>query len=200
MKNYYEILEVHETASPEVIARVYKLLAKKYHPDLQENDEDKKSEEKFKEISEAYEVLSNEEKRKSYDEELLYHKNVQTQAVSDAQSSELQNLQGYCAQLENEIHSLRNAHGISPTMQNLNTHTEGVQRQAREDAMNQAYNDAYYNTLRSMGYKVRYKKTLKERFKNFVALVLTIVVLAVIGLVLWNIPSVRERIVDLFTL
>ena len=41
MKNYYEILEINENASQEVIEKVYKVLVKKYHPDLQENTETK---------------------------------------------------------------------------------------------------------------------------------------------------------------
>ena len=51
MKNYYEILEINEKASQEIIEKVYKVLVKKYHPDLQENAEAKaKCEEKIKEI------------------------------------------------------------------------------------------------------------------------------------------------------
>ena len=69
MKNYYEILEVNKKASQETISKVYKFLAKKYHPDANP-DNKQEAEEKFKEISEAYEILSNEEKRKEYDEEL----------------------------------------------------------------------------------------------------------------------------------
>ena len=193
MKNYYEILEVHENASGEIITRVYKILAKKYHPDLQENNEDKKSEEKFKEIAEAYEVLSNEEKRKAYDEELLYFKNTEYQANSNAENPVLIDLENYCRELENEIHVLRNAETSQPSI-----NTEAIQKQAHQDAMNQAYNNAYYDSLRRMGYKIRYKKTFKETLKNFIALILTISVLAILAVIVWNIPSIRERIVNLF--
>jgi len=65
-KDYYELLEVGKTASSEDIKKSYRKLAVKYHPD--KNPGDKKSEEKFKEISEAYEVLSDEKKRKMYDQ------------------------------------------------------------------------------------------------------------------------------------
>src|SRR5262245_51599107 len=64
-KNYYETLGVSRDASPEEIKKAYRRLAKKYHPDV--NKGDKQAENKFKEISEAYEVISDKEKRKQYD-------------------------------------------------------------------------------------------------------------------------------------
>ncbi len=63
-KDYYEILEVSKSATAEDIKKNYKKLAKKYHPDMHPND--KEAEIKFKELSEAYAVLSDSEKRKDY--------------------------------------------------------------------------------------------------------------------------------------
>jgi len=65
MKDYYAILGVDQNASPEDIKKAYRKLAMKYHPDRTRGD--KTSEEKFKEISEAYAVLSNADKRRQYD-------------------------------------------------------------------------------------------------------------------------------------
>ena len=65
-KDYYEILGVNRNATQEEIKRAFRRLAKKYHPDLNK-DNPKEAEEKFKEISEAYEVLSDPEKRAAYD-------------------------------------------------------------------------------------------------------------------------------------
>ena len=66
-ENYYEILEVNKNASPEIIEKAYKTLVKKYHPDLQEDNLKNIYEEKIKKINEAYDILSNSEKRKNYD-------------------------------------------------------------------------------------------------------------------------------------
>ncbi len=64
-KNYYKILGISKDASPEEIKKAYRKLALKYHPDR--NKGDKVAEERFKEINEAYAVLSDPEKRKQYD-------------------------------------------------------------------------------------------------------------------------------------
>jgi curved DNA-binding protein len=65
-RDYYEILGVPRTAKEAEIKKSYRKLARKYHPDLNPNN--KQSEEKFKEIQEAYEVLSDADKRKKYDQ------------------------------------------------------------------------------------------------------------------------------------
>lgn len=67
MKNYYEILEVNPKATDEIIKKVYKIKVKQNHPDLFQGDEKIKAEEITKEITEAYDVLSNKEKRQEYD-------------------------------------------------------------------------------------------------------------------------------------
>lgn len=69
-KNYYDILGVNKDASTADIRKAFKKLSVKYHPDKHINDSDedkKKAEEKFKEINEAYETLSDEKKRQEYD-------------------------------------------------------------------------------------------------------------------------------------
>ena len=65
-KDFYEILGVKEKASQEEIKKAYRKLAKKYHPDA--NPGNPKASERFKEIGEAYSVLSDEKKRKQYDQ------------------------------------------------------------------------------------------------------------------------------------
>ncbi len=65
-KDYYAVLGVSSTAAADDIKKQYRRLAKKYHPDANPNDP--KATERFKEISEAYQVIGDEEKRKQYDE------------------------------------------------------------------------------------------------------------------------------------
>src|SRR6478735_7710692 len=65
-RDLYEVLGVSKTASADDIKRAHRKLVRQYHPDVNKNN--KASEEKFKEVQEAYDVLSDEEKRKSYDQ------------------------------------------------------------------------------------------------------------------------------------
>lgn len=65
-KDYYSILGVSRNASEKEIKQAFRRLARKYHPDV--NPGDKSAEERFKQVSEAYEVLSDKEKRKKYDQ------------------------------------------------------------------------------------------------------------------------------------
>jgi molecular chaperone DnaJ len=69
-KDYYATLGVKKTATPEEIRKAFRKAARKYHPDVNPND--KRAEEKFKEISEANDVLSDEKKRKIYDQVGFY--------------------------------------------------------------------------------------------------------------------------------
>lgn len=67
-KDYYEMLGVSKTATDEELKKAYRQLAKKYHPDAHDGDDKKAAEEKFKQISEAYSVLSDKQKRAQYDQ------------------------------------------------------------------------------------------------------------------------------------
>ena len=66
-RDYYEVLGVPRTANPDDIKRAYRQLARKHHPDLQPAAERSRAAERFKEINEAYEVLSDPDKRGKYD-------------------------------------------------------------------------------------------------------------------------------------
>src|ERR1051325_778705 len=78
-KDYYGILGVKKNASAEEIRKAFRKLARKYHPDV--NPGDRKAEEKFKEISEANDILSDPKKRKIYDQLGFYSDNIDPAAA-----------------------------------------------------------------------------------------------------------------------
>lgn len=81
-KDYYGILGVKKTATADEIRKAFRKAARKYHPDV--NPGDKKAEEKFKEISEANDVLSDEKKRKIYDQFGFYSDSIDPAAAEAA--------------------------------------------------------------------------------------------------------------------
>lgn len=194
-KNYYDILEVNKNASPEIIEKAYKTLVKKYHPDLQTSNLKNEYEEKIKEINEAYEVLSNPEKRKTYDIEL---KN------NEISQEDYNNLYYENTELRNEINYLKNnnyqiQNNIQQpqsyqTTNNKNNINQKEINQRINNAVNKAYYDAYIQDLKNRGYKIKYKKT----FKDFIALILTILIILFIGFILWQIPFTRQHLINLY--
>jgi len=81
-KDYYGTLGIKKTATADEIRKAFRKAARKYHPDVNPND--KKAEEKFKEISEANDVLSDEKKRKIYDQFGFYSDNIDPAAAEAA--------------------------------------------------------------------------------------------------------------------
>ena len=189
MITYYEILEVSRMASKEVITKAYKVLVRKYHPDL-EQDKGKKEEakEKMVRINEAYETLSDDEKRKKYDD-----------TIAILEEKEKKKQQGKTQNVNTNVDNVNSNNNISinniDNANNLNDDTklqEEMQRAEEEIQMhkqnivNKMYED-YYNTLRRMGYKVVTVRPLKERIKVYVIAGIVILLLILI----YNIPFIR---------
>jgi len=86
-KDYYKILGVSEHASPDEIRKAYRKLAKEYHPD--KNPNNKQAEDKFKDVSEAYEVLRDPQKKEKYDQFRKYGSSGDFSGMSDINMEDL---------------------------------------------------------------------------------------------------------------
>jgi len=212
-KNYYEILEVDRNASPEVIDKAYKTLAKKYHPDLQDDIHKKEAEETFKIINEAYETLSNPEQRALYDQKL--EDTIFSQDKFDEMYQQNQALKNKLNDLQQHMYN-ENAYSQNPDNFNNNTNYDSVQNNAQNSYQNaqaeqqyrrnleyeqqvnqarqQAYHDAYIQDLKNRGYKIRYKKSFSDYVKSFIALAIVILILFLIC----QLPFVKNYFVELY--
>lgn len=189
-KNYYDILQVNKNASPEVIEKVYKILAKKYHPDLQPDSNKQASEIIFKEINEAYETLSNPEKRKQYDESL----NQLTVSIEEFNKIYNEN-----QILKQQLYELNiNQSPINSMDYNNFSNTSATEEvyfeEELEKARQQAYQDAYIQDLKNRGYKIKYKKGFIDYLKGFVAIIITIYIV----FILYNIPFIKNFLIHIF--
>lgn len=199
-KNYYEILEVDVKASKEIIEKAFKVLAKRYHPDTQSEDKKDWAEEKFKELNEAYEVLSNDESRKNYDIELDYDKN----SVIDALCAKNENLQHLVEELQKELEYVKTHN--DETINNSNKfNTVEVQTPDNsydtENIQNTAPNyTEYYRVVPQ--YEPSYYKEKnfykKSKLKDILAFIITIICILGIGFILWKIPVTNEFLTNLY--
>lgn len=182
MKTLYEILEVSETASQEIIEKAYKVLAKKYHPDLQPEGEKQKAEQTMKQINEAYSILSDEIKRKSYDEELKVQREQEKQSKSNQTNSNEQE------QIIEEYYQRTMQNEMKANQENAKIRQEVKKQYERQ------YQQAYENYLRSLGYKIKYKWT----WKNFKDLLITILIIVAICAILWFLPPTHKLIIEFY--
>lgn len=194
MKNYYEELEVSKNASDEVINRAYKVLAKKYHPDTTTVDK-QLAEERFKKISEAYETLSNKQKREAYDKTLTpdvdinkYNKMLQDNRKL---SQEL-------LRLKAELDNINSNHvNYNSTNQRTNTNYSNYSNPYQ----NINYNQNNYNTnpqyqKNSYSFFDELKYKFNELFKKGISLLLTIGIIFITLSILYLIPSTRNFLIN----
>ena len=198
MITYYEILEVSRMASKEVITKAYKVLVRKYHPDL-EQDEGKKEEakEKMVRINEAYETLSDDEKRKKYDdtiaileekERIAKEKERQQSKTQNINNNRNINVNNNTVDVNNNINNIDNRNNLNndTILQEEMQRAEEEIQMHKQNIVNKMYED-YYNTLRRKGYNVVTVRPLKERIKAY--LIAGIVILLLI--LIYNIPFIR---------
>lgn len=158
MSNLYEILEVSEKASKEVIEKAYRVLAKKYHPDLQMPEEKQKAENIMKQINEAYEILSDDEKRKEYDISLMLER--KKKEIEIERKINNRNRQ------ENDRKIEYNNINYEEKQTIINEQEQYQDSQNLQNEMNRAYAQAYNNYLRSL--RLQIKRTLDvETFYKF---------------------------------
>ena len=166
MKNYYEILEVNPKASKEIIDKAYRVLAKKYHPDLHNGKRQQYAEQKIKEINEAYNVLSDEFLREQYDSEL-----------------------------EKEIAKKYERYYQQRTQQNTSTVNNKTKEDDLAERMKKhktgsigAIIELLKQLIKDMKNKEKRQEMKEVTQKDIIAIILTIIIVIVIGIILWFIP------------
>lgn len=174
MKKYYEILEVNEKASQEIIEKAYKTLVKKYHPDLYSSLEKREAERKLKDINEAYNILSDNFLRSQYDLELQKEKN-RAQTNQNIYEKNIYNYQQNVTQKRNE-----NMSG-NKSKQKRTGYVKNKSNVGTIFGLVDLVKDLWAN---------KPKKSERKKMSqiDWLAVGLTIVALLIIGVILWFIP------------
>lgn len=192
MINYYEILEISPNASKEIIEKSYKVLAKKYHPDL--NPENKKeAEAKMKLVNEAYNILIDDEKRANYDsvfkrKQEQESKRQSNNSVFSSDTSKHDNEKN-TSNYDTETYVDEDENFVINTTQMDKKTQERIKKKLEE-----RYLDAYDQYLRSRGYKLKYKWT----FKRIMSLVLVILISIIVLVILYFIPPINQYCHELY--
>ena len=170
MKKYYEILEVSQNASIEVIEKTYKVLIKKYHPDQYPKEKKKYYENKVKELNEAYKVLSDDFLRMQYDEELN-------------KENEIRYGQSATTKYNSEKYESQNGN----TNYSEEERDVGIENQKRKSKVGTLASliDLTKELIKNKPKREEVKEMTK---KDIFAIVLTIVIVILIGVALWFIP------------
>lgn len=176
MKNYYQILEVSENASPEIIEKAYRVLAKKYHPDIQPRDKLYWAENKFKEITEAYDVLSDSELRENYDMKI---------GLNTSQQESYNSLYSEHENLKQEFNNLK-----------INTESQKYVKNEQEATIKKggySYIKKYVSGIGTLIYNET-KKPAEERSRDLKALILTIIIVSILIFIFWKVPFLNKLV------
>ena len=173
-KDYYAILGVEKTANDDELKKAYRKLAKKYHPDLQNNSD---CQDKMRQINEAYEILSNDFKRREYDEK------IKRQSVS----------------IEEYNRIIQENNRLKKDLKRVVNQREMSQNQGRLEEM--SIMQRYYEQIKKatkqpqMRYERKKTKISLEKIKK---IVIYIAILIGIGLVLAIVPFTRKFFINLY--
>jgi len=184
MQNYYELLQVHQNASQEVIEKAHRVLVKQYHPDVQPRDKIFWAEAQLKLINEAYDVLSDPQKREQYNISIGITHKVQS-------SQEYQNLYSEKEQLEQELNELKSEKDtkkgvlgkINPFSHKTKTPNKNLLSQLNLKEGVRSVGQVLYNET---------KKSKEERSKDIKALIITVVIMAGIIFLFIKVPFLRH--------
>lgn len=226
MKDLYKILEVDRKASIDVIEKAYKVLAKKYHPDLQSTQELKKvAEEKIKKINEAYEILKDNEKRKKYDLELEQEekRNIVNNARynsgytnTDDNTSEIKratynnvnynpnvgykNNKGF-----NNIPNYQSNSNQNNDINNSNVNNQysevqltDKQRKKLNKKIQRKMQDEYLKAYGDYLTKNGYRVAFRINWRKLPYLLIVILIVIVIGIFLWYFPVTNKYLLSLY--
>lgn len=195
--NYYEILEVNENASIEVIDKAYRVLAKKYHPDVYEGDK-KQAEAMMQKLNEAYDVLSDENKRSNYDAILKRKKQIELEkSITENKknsSIDSQNFNNINSQTETDTPLNNPAKYNKEKFVVDTTYMDEKQKRKIKKKLQERYVEAYDNYLRSRGYKLRYKWTPKRILKAILIVAFSILILTLI----FFLPPVHNYFISVY--
>ena len=163
MKNYYDLLEVTPKASTEIIEKAYKVLIKKYHPDLYNGEERISAEKKTRELNEAYHILSNEFLREQYDLELEKEQNF---SDSNKNYTRDNNENDYKNEKTNKNEKIKEekSHKVGTFM-------------------------SIVDLLKNVFKKREIKGPREIKREDKIAAILTLIIVVVIGVILWFIPA-----------
>lgn len=195
MKNYFEILEVDVHASSEVIDKAFKVLAKKYHPDTQDDSKKAWAEEQFKLLNEAYEVLSDEIKKDEYTKELEFDKNSRIDALMLKNAD----LEIQIEDLQMQLEALKHSSSNSSTF-----HSSDYQKQKQSQPQAEIYEQSYIQqpqytvNKQEPVYYESYYHPIKSRLKNLLALCITIIIIIFIGFLIWKIPYTHKLLMEFY--
>ena len=221
MDNLYDILEVSRKASKEIIEKAYKTLAKKYHPDVQSEENKKYAEEKMKQLNEAYSILSDDMKRAEYDAKLEQEENkLKEQNYANRYKNEEYSTysQDYNKEYSPQDYTEENYdyYNLNSNINNTNVNTANANNATNEDwryefqklspkeqkklmkkiqrEANEEYRKNYEAYFKSLGYKIKHKWTIRD----VITVLLVFVSLAIIVRILWIIPFTHNWMINFY--
>ena len=191
METLYDILEVSRKASKEVIEKAYKTLAKKYHPDLQTEENKVHAEAMMKKINDAYEILSDDEKRSKYDREL--EEKEEQERNNSNNNVNMNNVTSNNEYSEENNKNVDENDWREQFSKLSKKQQEKLIKNIQKEA-NAEYRKLYVDYFRSLGFKIKHKWT----FKDFLAIFILILILCFIIFILWLIPPTHELLLELY--